>query len=115
MNIYNVLDKLKAIAEKDPHYRDAANNTQAYGFKTVSEGVHGETCNECGMYESHCECPEGEVMEGDKADEARKKIVRSSSKSLRSSAPKEIIAESPAPEPEAPATDSTPTEKPTSI
>ena len=56
-----------------------------------------------------------EVMEGDKADEARKKIVRSSSKSLRSSAPKEIIAESPAPEPEAPATDSTPTEKPTSI
>ena len=46
MNIYNVLDKLKAIAEKDPHYRDAANNTQAYGFKTVSEGVHGETCNE---------------------------------------------------------------------
>jgi hypothetical protein len=68
MNIYNVLDKLKAIAEKDPHYRDAANNTQAYGFKTVSEGVHGETCNECGMYESHCECPEGEVMEGDKPD-----------------------------------------------
>lgn len=68
MNIYNVLDKLKAIAEKDPHYRDAANNTQAYGFKTVSEGVHGETCNECGMYESHCECPEGEVMEGNKPD-----------------------------------------------
>ena len=68
MNIYNVLDKLKAIAEKDPHYRDAANNTQAYGFKTVSEGVHGETCNECGMYESHCECPKGEVMEGDKPD-----------------------------------------------
>jgi hypothetical protein len=68
MNIYNVLDKLKAIAEKDPHYRDAAKNTEAYGFKTVSEGVHGETCNECGMYESHCECPEGEVMEGDKPD-----------------------------------------------
>jgi len=68
MNIYNVLDKLKAIAEKDPHYRDAANNTQAYGFKTVSEGVHGETCNECGMYESHCECPDEEVMEGDKPD-----------------------------------------------
>jgi len=68
MNIYNVLDKLKAIAEKDPHYRDAANNTQAYGFKTVSEGVHGEKCNECGMYESHCECPEEEVMEGDKPD-----------------------------------------------
>ncbi len=68
MNIYNVLDKLKAIAEKDPHYRDAAKNTEAYGFKTVSEGVHGETCNECGMYESHCECPEEEVMEGDKPD-----------------------------------------------
>jgi len=68
MNIYNVLDKLKAIAEKDPHYRDAAKATEAYGFKTVSEGVHGETCNECGMYESHCECPEGEVMEGDKPD-----------------------------------------------
>jgi hypothetical protein len=68
MNIYNVLDKLKAIAEKDPHYRDAANNTQAYGFKTVSEGVHGETCNECGMYESHCECSEEEVLEGDKPD-----------------------------------------------
>jgi len=68
MNIYNVLDKLKAIAEKDPHYRDAAKATEAYGFKTVSEGVHGEKCNECGMYESHCECPEEEVMEGDKPD-----------------------------------------------
>ena len=68
MNIYNVLDKLKAIAEKDPHYRDAANNTQAYGFKTVSEGVHGETCNECGMYESHCECPvnEADMEEADR-------------------------------------------------
>ena len=66
MNIYNVLDKLKAIAEKDPHYRDAAKNTEAYGFKTVSEGVHGETCNECGMYESHCECPvnEADMEEG---------------------------------------------------
>ena len=66
MNIYNVLDKLKAIAEKDPHYRDAAKATEAYGFKTVSEGVHGEKCNECGMYESHCECPvnEADMEEG---------------------------------------------------
>ena len=48
-----------------------------------------------------------EVSEGDKADEAGKKISRSSSKSLRNSAAKDI-AEAPAPEPTS-ATDS-PTE-----
>jgi hypothetical protein len=39
-----------------------------------------------------------EVMEGDKADEARKKIARSASKSLRATAPKEPNAESKQPE-----------------
>ena len=39
-----------------------------------------------------------EVMEGDKADEARKKISRSANKSLRVTAAKEIAAESAQPE-----------------
>ena len=39
-----------------------------------------------------------EVMEGDKADEARKKIARAANKSLRTTTPKEVIAEGTQPE-----------------
>lgn len=65
MNMYNILDRLKELAAKDPHYADAAHSAEAMGHThTVLEGVSGETCNECGMYESHCECPDDkEVME----------------------------------------------------
>lgn len=68
--MYNVLDKLKEIAAKDQHYANAADSAGRMGTpaaeKLISEGVHGETCNECGMYESHCECPsDKEVLEAD--------------------------------------------------
>ena len=53
-----------------------------------------------------------EVMEGDKADEARKKIPRSASKSLRNITSKEASAESAQPEPPSPADNLTPAEKP---
>ena len=53
-----------------------------------------------------------EVMEGDKADEARKKISRSASKSLRNITSKEASAESAQPEPPSPADNLTPAEKP---
>jgi hypothetical protein len=56
-----------------------------------------------------------EVTEGDKADEARKKISRSASKSLRASASKEPNAESAQPETPAPAADSTPTDGPPDV
>lgn len=56
-----------------------------------------------------------EVMEGDKADEARKKISRSASKSLRVTASKEPNAESAQPESPAPAADSTPTDEPPDV
>jgi hypothetical protein len=56
-----------------------------------------------------------EVMEGDKADEARKKISRCASKSLRATAPKEPNAESAQPETPAPVADSAPTDKPPDV
>lgn len=56
-----------------------------------------------------------EVMEGDKADEARKKISRSASKSLRASTSKETNAESERPEESAPAADPAPTVTPPDV
>lgn len=56
-----------------------------------------------------------EVMEGDKADEARKKISRAASKSLRATASKETNTESAQPETPAPAADSTPTDEPPDV
>ena len=56
-----------------------------------------------------------EVMEGDKADEARKKISRSASKSLRAAAFKEPNAESAQPESPAIAADSTLTDEPPDV
>lgn len=52
-----------------------------------------------------------EVMEGDKADEARKKISRAASKSLRTTAPKEPKSESAQPESPPHAADSKSTDK----
>ncbi len=56
-----------------------------------------------------------EVVEGDKAEEARKKISRSASKSLRNTASKEVSAESAVAETPVTATDSPPTKKPTVV
>lgn len=56
-----------------------------------------------------------EVMEGDKADEARKKISRSASKSLRAAAPKVSNAESAQAETQAPVADSAPSDRPPDV
>ena len=53
-----------------------------------------------------------EVMEGEKAEEARKKISRSAGKSLRATAVKESSTEHAQPEAPAPSTDSVPPEAP---
>ena len=56
-----------------------------------------------------------EVMEGDKAEEARKKISRSAGKSLRATASKEANADSSQPENQIPPGDSKPTDEPASV
>ena len=52
-----------------------------------------------------------EVMEGDKADEARKKINRSANKSLRATTPKEAKADGAQPETSSAAPEGTPTDE----
>lgn len=56
-----------------------------------------------------------EVVEGDKAEEARKKITRAAGKSLRATASKEPDAESAQPKTPAPAAGSTPTDEPPDV
>jgi hypothetical protein len=79
MQMYNILDKLKQLAESDPHYKAAADSATKYA-PVIPEGVEGEKCTECGLYESHCECPHEEAKE--KAAKAKDKVAESEINSL---------------------------------
>ena len=79
MQMHSIVDKLKQLAESDPHYKEAAESATKYA-PVIPEGVEGEKCTECGMFESHCECPHEEAKE--KATKAKDKIAEAELNSL---------------------------------